>query len=274
MQKAEVEKILIIVKSGEQEALNMKIYKDGTLCRRGCGGLPELGISMMCHTGSSSVFDELMAAGVTQQILDSGGGYEDNEIKTPLEYILAFYGVTKNGETGEGAEWTKSTGINFLLDSQRSTGHPLLTFIDRLAMDACEATNSWYFDAIMKVVFKMNSPTLPPTLIATPNTLQGIQASFKNYVNQIKYSVRKWDVRSFAKNKIYTSSEGAKMTLEITVDGEEFNFGFVPAKNATIDGTHQINLMDMIKENDEILKRSSAISKEDEYEKAPAKKKW
>ncbi len=50
MDKKEVEMILIKVKLGQDEALSMKIYKKGVIIRRGCGAIPELGISTMTFT--------------------------------------------------------------------------------------------------------------------------------------------------------------------------------------------------------------------------------
>ncbi|MCB9235589.1 MAG: hypothetical protein H6581_28290 [Bacteroidia bacterium] len=61
MKKQEVELIICKVSSNGQVALNMKIYRDGTTCREGNGGLPNLGISGMSFGGDSSYFDHLMA---------------------------------------------------------------------------------------------------------------------------------------------------------------------------------------------------------------------
>ena len=47
MKQEEVELIILKVTANGQEAINMKIYKNGTTCRAGVGALPELGIGMM-----------------------------------------------------------------------------------------------------------------------------------------------------------------------------------------------------------------------------------
>jgi len=190
MNKQEVEQVLIIVRSGQQEALSMKIYKDGTLCRKGCGRLPEIGISAISHTGSSAIFDQLMQV-VPQQLLDNPIQYRDEQIITPLEYIIGFYGVSKNGETGERAEWSKTTGIQLLLDANTGFRQAVLSFADTFSMEAVEKTNSWYFDVIVNTVYKLKSNSLPPTIIAAPPAEKEIQTHFEHYVSQIRSSARK-----------------------------------------------------------------------------------
>lgn len=232
MNKEQVEQILVIVKSGQQEALNIKVYKNGTVCRHGCGGLPAIGISAMSFTESPLLFDSLMEI-VPQQVLDNPVNYEDETIGTPLEYILAFFGVSKNGDTGEGAEWTQSTGIRFLVDTNTGFRHPLLAFADNFSLEAAERTNSWYFDVIINAVYQLKSTTLPDqTMIAVPKTEQEIKTDFENYVNQIRYSSRKWDLVSFAKDKYYTANDGTQLRPDITQDGDAFNFNFTPVYGA------------------------------------------
>ena len=118
--------------------------------------LPEIGIAAMSFTGNSVYFDRLMEL-MPQQIFDNPINYEDEKINTPLEYIIAFYGVSKNGETGEHAEWTKSTGIRFLIDTNTSFRHPILSFADKFSLDAAELTNPWYFDTIINAVYKLKT---------------------------------------------------------------------------------------------------------------------
>ena len=237
MDKKEVEQILIIVKSGQAEALNMKIYKNGIICRHGCGGLPQIGISGMSFTESSTAFDKLIEL-VPQEILDKPISYQDEKIETPLEYIIAFYGVSKNGDTGEGADWTKSTGIRLLIDTNTSFRHPILSFVDTFSLDAAEQTNSLYFDVIVNAVYKLKSTTLPPTILAVPKTDKEIQNDFENYVNQIRYSARQWDITSFAKNKIYVDSNNIQVRPNITQKGDIFNINFTAiAEQAPVDTT-------------------------------------
>lgn len=225
MNKKEIEQILIIVKSGQSEALNMKIYKNGIICRRGCGGLPPIGISGMSFTESSATFDKLIEL-VPQELLEDPIMYEDEKIETPLEYIVGFYGGSKNGETGEGAAWTKSTGIRLLLDTNTTFKHPVLSFVDTFSLDAAELTNSWYFDVIINAVYKLKSTTLPQTILTTPKTDEEIQNDFGNYVNQICYSARKWDIALFAHDKIYIDNNNIQVRPNVVQSKDAFNISF------------------------------------------------
>ena len=122
MNKSEVEHVLISVKSGTEEALNIKVYKNGILARRGCAGLPAVRISGMSFTSDATYFDQLMQS-VSQQVLDAPVNHEE-EIKTnSLEYVVAFYGASSNADNGERAEWTKSSVLRFFMDETGIAGH-------------------------------------------------------------------------------------------------------------------------------------------------------
>ncbi len=224
MNKIDIEQILIIVKSGQEEALNLKIYKNGLLCRRGCGGLPQINISGMSFTEKSEIFDKLMER-VPQEVLEKPVNYQDETITSPLEYIVGFYGVSKNGDTGERAEWTKSTGIRFLLDNNTTFRHPLLGFVDGLAIEASKLTNSWYFDIIMMAVQKVKSNKLPEqTIITTPKTDNEINKDFENYINQ----TNKADLQLFANNKTYLDKSDIEHELIFTISGNSVRYDFKP----------------------------------------------
>jgi hypothetical protein len=65
----------------------MKIYRNGTLCRRGCGGLPEIGISGMSFTYSSLVVDQMLDK-VPQEILDINAVYKLKSNTLPGQTII------------------------------------------------------------------------------------------------------------------------------------------------------------------------------------------
>jgi hypothetical protein len=238
MNKDEVEEILIKVKLGQDEALNMKIYKNGTLCRQGCGGVPKVGIGAMSFTDNSEIFDKLMEK-VPQEILDNSGNHEDEKINVPLEYIICFYGVSKNGDTGERAEWTKSAGYRFLLDSNTSFRHPIIGFIDSFAIEAADVTNSWYFDVIINAIYGFKSNILPgQTIITIPKTEQEKQTGFQNYVKQMNDSVRKWDIFSYGNNKTYKTKDGIELKPSFRKKGDNYSFRFLPLNGSSKNKKH------------------------------------
>ena len=228
MKKGEVELIILKVTANDQDAIHMKIYKDGTTCRYGVGGLPEIGIGMMSFVGDSRYFEPLLK-NVPEEILEQPINREEPE--TPngyLEYMIAFYGVSSNKETGERAKWTKSTGVRFKLDQQTQFKHPIMGFLDGLTMDAAELTNELYFDVIMNSRWGAKSSSLPKeTLITQPKTEKEIQENYENYINQMVYSARKWDMTPFVLNKTY-EKDGFDHQAELSTAGGTFSINFKP----------------------------------------------
>lgn len=222
MDKPEVEYVLITVKSGAEEALNIKIYKNGILARRGSGGLPGVTVSGMSFTGNAAYFDQIMKS-VSQQILDQNVNHEE-VIKTgSLEYMVAFYGRSSNGDSGERAEWTKSSGLRFFMDEATSFRHNLLGFVDGLAIEAMKLTDSWYFDIMMMALENMKSDALPEqTLVSAPKTAAALEKDFQSYFEQ----VNKKDLPSFGKDKIYKDHTGQSQAITITIDGQAINYKF------------------------------------------------
>ncbi|MBB6270283.1 hypothetical protein HDF26_000710 [Pedobacter cryoconitis] len=222
MDKSEVEQVLITVKSGTEEALNIKIYKNGILARRGCGGLPGVKISGMSFTGDSTYFDKLMNS-VSQQVLDENINHEEKIITGSLEYLVAFYGVSSNGDQGERAEWTKSTGLRFFMDEGTSFRHNLLGFVDGLAIEAMKLTDSWYFDIMMIGLEKMRSTSLPEQTLATaPKTDEALKQDFQSYFEQVS----KKDLAGFAKGKVYLNEECVGHGLEFSGDEKSITYKF------------------------------------------------
>ena len=225
MKKHEIELIVFNVSSDGQEAFNMKIYKDGTTCRRGVGALPPVDINGMSFFNDSRYFDPLIEK-VPQEILDNPINHEEPIKNGYIEYVMAFYGVSSNGQTGEHAKWSKSTGVRVKLDHQTQFNHPIMQFLDGLSQDAAELTNDWYFDIVMQTVFKATNRALPKqTLLSAPKTEADLQEAFERYINQMHASVRRWDINQFIKDKIYVK-DGFAHGVVIDAKGDKFNMSF------------------------------------------------
>jgi hypothetical protein len=231
MKKEEIELIIIKVTADGQEAINMKIYKNGTTCRSGVGGLPQLGISGMSFVNDSRFFDPLIEK-IPQEVLDKPLNYEEETPNGYLEYVIAFYGVSKNGETGERAEWEKSTGMRTKVDHQTTFNHPIMGLLDNLTMEAAELTNEWYFDVIMSAKWGVKSSTMPETMIAQPKTEQEIHTDYDNYVNQMNFSARKWDMSEFVNGKTY-DKDGVMHKATIKNRKNAFSINFSQIGNDT-----------------------------------------
>jgi hypothetical protein len=230
MTKNEVELIIFKVIADGQEAINMKIYKNGTTCRHGVGGLPELTISGMSFFNDSRFFDPLIEK-VPDHLLESPINYEEATPNGYLEYVIAFYGVSSNGDTGENANWTKSTGIRVKLDHQSTLNDPLLGFLDGFTMDAAELTNEWYFDTIMLSKYNMLSSNMPKdSIISQPKTEIEVHSEYENYINIMIGSARRWSMANFADNKTY-ERDGKLYKAVIRQGDQSFGINFIELGN-------------------------------------------
>ncbi len=237
MTKSEVELIVFKVAVDGQDAINIKIYKDGTTCRYGVGGLPQLGISGMSFFNDSRFFNPLIAK-VPDEVFEKPLMYEEDTPNGYLEYVIAFYGVSKNGDTGERADWTKSTGIRVKLDRRSTFRHPIMGLLDGLTMEAAELTNEWYFDIIINAKYKALSSTLPKeTIITQPKTDKEIHKNFEKYINQMLTSGRSWSMANYDKNKTY-EREGKSYQGIIKETKQSFSINFIPLdKNSDTNST-------------------------------------
>ena len=215
MKKAEVELIIVGVNLGNHQALNMKIYKDGTLCRIGCGGLPTFPISGMTVEGKKEYWEKIITM-IDEQIIQNPINYEEKNIKEPLEYFIAFFGASNNGQTGEQANWTKTSGVRFLLDNNTTFQHPLLGFLDGLVIKAAEITNEWFFDIVMTAVYDLKPINLENTFVTVPKTEKEKQEALSGYVNQIMANnPRGWDIVKIGNGRKYKKEE-----IELTASVE------------------------------------------------------
>lgn len=226
MKKSEVELLIVGIKLGKEEILNMKIYKDGTLCRVGSGGMPTCSITGMTMEGDTKYWDNLIAL-VDEKIVETPINYQEEKITTPLEYFLVFFGASTNGETGERANWTKNSGIRFLLDSNTSFNHPLLGFLDNFAIQAASVTNEWFFDIVMTAIHDFKPLNLENTFVTVPKTVPERQEDLSRYVNQIVANGQKgWDIVKIGNGRKYKTKEGIEVTSVVTNNAGQISINF------------------------------------------------
>ncbi len=226
MKKHEVELMIVGVNMGKEQILNMKIYKDGTLCRSGCGGVPTFSISGMTLEGDKKYWDKLISL-IDEKIVETPINYQDENISNPLEYFVAFYGVSNNGETGERANWTKTSGVRFLLDNNTSFRHPLLGFLDHFAIQSAEVTNEWFFDIVMTAVYNLEPINFKDTFVTVPKTEGEKQEALSRYVNQIMAnSPRGWDIVKIGNGRKYKNNEGKELTSSVVNNAGQVSINF------------------------------------------------
>jgi hypothetical protein len=226
MKIGEVELMITGVNLGKEQILNMKIYKDGTLCRSGCGGMPTFAITGMTLEGNKEYWEKLITL-VDESIVENPINYQEEKITTPLEYFIAFFGVSDNGETGERANWTKTSGVRFLLDNNTTFNHPILGFLDGFVIKAAEVTNGWFFDIVMTAVFDLKPVTLENTFVTAPKTNEEKQEALSRYVNQIMAnSPRGWDIVKIGNGRKYRTKEGKELTSSVVNNSGQVSINF------------------------------------------------
>lgn len=241
MKKEEVELIIIGVSLNNQQLLHMKIYKDGTLCRSGCGGLPAFPISGMTVEGKKDYWESLIGL-LDEQIFQQPVVYQEENIKAPLEYFMAFLGESSNGQTGEQAAWTKSSGIRFLLDNNTNFRHPLLAFLDGFVIKAAETTNDWYFDIVMMALYDLKAKHLENTFIAVPKTVTNKQELLSGYVHQIMANqARGWDIVKIGNGRKYFTQDGVELTSSVENTMGKVSVNFYSSTNPNNFGKANVN---------------------------------
>ena len=208
----------------------MKFYKTGTIIRHGNGAEPAVSTSGMSFKYNTELFKTLYSR-IPEQLLKNSLGYDEPTPNGKIEYVVAFFGVSDNKLTEEEANWTKSTGIRFVLDRQSSYGNEVLSFVDGLAMQAANLTNAWYFDIMMKAHFDMQSPIISKdTVITCPKSSEEKKADYRNYITQLVHANNgNWDIKALAKGKVYLGADNEKYVPIFNIDQDSFDLSFVPA---------------------------------------------
>ncbi len=100
MRKEEVELIILNVSADGEDAISMKFYKNGTTCRFGVGGLPQIGVSGMSCFENTDLFNQLIEK-VPETVLERPVSYEEETPNGYLEYVMAFYGMSDMAYMGK-----------------------------------------------------------------------------------------------------------------------------------------------------------------------------
>lgn len=240
----------------------MKFYKTGTIIRHGNGAEPTVSTSGMSFNYNTEFFKTLHSK-IPEQLLENPLGYQEPTPNGKIEYVVAFFGVSDNKFTEEEANWTKSTGIRFVLDRQSGYGNQVLSFVDGLAMEAANLTNEWYFDVMMKAHFDMQSPIISrDTVIASPKSSDEKQEDYKNYITQIVHANNgNWDIKSLAKDKVYLGADNEKYIPVFNIDQDSFVLNFVPAALTQMKWAEKIEKEPKVKK-EEIKSKAHEISPE------------
>jgi hypothetical protein len=225
MKKSEVEMILLSRKYAGREHFLIKIYRDGTLIRQGSAGTPPLAVGGMTVQGSQQYWDHLIAR-LDDRLVEEPVWYVDPRATIPVETVMAFYGASSNGDTNERAQWTKTSGTRFLIDQHSDYRHAVLDLIESFALDAAEATNSWFFDVVVTAIYDFRPVGLTNTFVTGLPDHAGKRAALDQYINYIGSSPHDWDLVEIGHGRSYRTPSGklVRSVVENTRRGTRIRF--------------------------------------------------
>jgi hypothetical protein len=226
MRKSDLGLIAFSLKLGSQEAIQLKIYRDGTLIRVGAGGVPAIPIGAVSYWPENGIFPKL-AEKIPPALLMNDIDYTEQDISQLLVYEMRLCGRTLNGMVGESALWSENLLIRFTLDLSTRFRSPVLAFIDSLLKDATGFTNNWYFDALILAIFGQRSNRLPKqTLIAKPEEEVDLKPELAVFLSQMLQSQRKWNFMLFPEGKVYENEQGERNKLIFQITDGQFSYHF------------------------------------------------
>jgi hypothetical protein len=227
MKKQELEMVLIKVTIQQEEALLIKVYKNGGLVRNGAGGIPPVGIGCLTELPDSRLWDQTLAL-IPDALLTLNGVYKAENIRNPFSYTVAFYGESANGQTGEHADWKRSQGIHIEADLE-GPHPPLLGALDGFASTVAGLTHEWFFDVVVLVCFGMKQENLLQGIISQPKTEAEKQQAWIQFMTQLKQGPAASEIPNYPKGKVYVNtSTGERFRMELQVDGWNVRYDFIP----------------------------------------------
>lgn len=227
MKKADLDMVMVKLMVHGEEALWIKVYRDGTVVRNGAGGVPSVEVGAMVQFPDAQLWQAVMAR-LPEQALHYNEVFRAQEIRTPIAYTLAFYGDSSNGETGEQAKWTRSQGIHIETDLNATPYPPLLPLVDQVGSLMTALTNDWYFDVVVFACLDMKASQLPDGFISQPKTDAGKQESWKQFLTQVLQGPSKGDLSRYPDGKVYLDQRGISHRMTLSVEGWSVNYHFHP----------------------------------------------
>jgi|GEM_PF-3802150 len=214
MEKRQVLQIGIDIRQSGQTLLRIEIGRDGRWMRSGTGMLPEVAIGAECHSGSSALFNQLLAV-VPQKVLERSMAHEELTGSDERSWMLCFIGPEEK------------IVLHFRLSPQSSFRDPLLNYIESFAQHALEKTNSWYFDAVVLAVYRVRANDMAGTRLILPDA-QGLRNAFEHYINQVCYGPRRLDLLALVRGKTYCDAAGRLLEPRIWQQEQGVYINFVP----------------------------------------------
>lgn len=136
MTKSDIHEIRIDVELDGENALSMMLCRDGTVARRGSGGIPAVP-TVVLGRGDGHWFADLVD-GLDERVLTCGGVFDlPDKRGTPVSYTVVFLG-------GDTTDRRVLCGFRFLTGSEANASTSLLPYFDAFAQKTVRLTERWY----------------------------------------------------------------------------------------------------------------------------------
>lgn len=203
----EVELIQLTLTINNEQAVMIKLYRDGTVARSGAGGIPAVQTYGLSRLADNSYFMQVLNK-VSAPFLNHSFEHEEETSETFTEYKAEFFGKSEDSGGDLPLLWGRYNCLRCRLNQGSSFDHIALRITELYIKEAFELTNSWYFDILIVAVFGMRRKGMPAqTIFSFPEQKQGAREELNRYLVQLITSNGKWSLSDFYEDKIYEKDQ-------------------------------------------------------------------
>jgi hypothetical protein len=213
-----------------EDALMVKLFRDGTVVREGGGGLPAVGIMGQYRASNNRIFEQMLNL-IPTEILEKPIVWQQPDNSLPVDYKVLCYAGNKNQGIGLKAEWAGISGLRVVFDLNNPPPNALVSLADKLINAARITTTSQYFDFVVEAVYRHHSNALPDnTLIDVyEDSPEWLQKAIGRYAVQLSTISAKLKLDDLPRGKLYTDRLGKMFLLNFTVQDSKVAVRFDPA---------------------------------------------
>ncbi len=230
MQKEAVGMLQFSSQINGEDALMVKLFRDGTVVREGGGGLPPVGVMGQYRGNNNRMFEQMLNL-IPNELLEKPVVWQQPDNSLPVDYKVLCYGGNKNQGIGLQAEWAGITGLRVVFDLNNPPPNALVSLADKLINAARYITTSQYFDFMIEAVYRQHSNALPDnTLIDVyEDSPDWLQKAMGRYAVQMSTVSAKLKMEDLPKGKLYTDTFGKRHLLNLQLKDSKVSIRFDPA---------------------------------------------
>lgn len=213
-----------------EDALSVRLFRDGTVVREGGGGLPAVGIMGQYRASNNRLFEQMLGL-IPSELVERPIVWQQPTVDWAVDYKILCYGLNKNRGIGLAAEWGDLAGLRVVFDLNNPPPNALVSLADKLIGAARTLTTSQYFDFMIEAVYQHHSNALPDnTLIDVyQNEPEWLEKALARYVVQMATVSASQKMEDLPKGKLYIDRKGKPHLLSFSVQDSKVNSRFDPA---------------------------------------------